>query len=119
MIWAAKTKDRSPDEGRGDEEPGDPGEEGGLDGQEDGEAEIEGDGEGDEHIAAAEDDEDGGTVLDTDPRSNGSLVGRFRAHKDLKRRARWPSPNLRTGSPAWLRSTSITGVINAPTRTES
>jgi hypothetical protein len=93
---AARTtemKDREPGEGSDREAPGDPGDEGDLDGQEVGAA-VDADSDGDLGAAAVDEDvEETGLVsnpgwIDTER----SLVDRVLAHKDLKRRARWPSP---------------------------
>jgi hypothetical protein len=84
-------KDREPGEGGDEEAPGEPGDEGDLDGQEVGAA-VEAESDGDLGAAAADDDvEETGLVSDPG-RIDTALVDRVLAHKDLKRRARWPSP---------------------------
>jgi hypothetical protein len=88
-----ETKDRCPGEGSDGEVPSNPSNEGDLDGQEVGEA-VDAESDGDLG-AAAVDDDDEETGLVSDPGwidTERSLVDRVLAHKDLKRRARWPRP---------------------------
>jgi hypothetical protein len=86
-----KTKDREPGEGGDEEAPGEPGDEGDLDGQEVGAA-VDAESNGGLGAAAVDDDvEETGLVSDLGW-INTALVDRVLAHKDLKRRARWPRP---------------------------